>query len=60
VAEFIGDLETRRDLNSMGVRLGQGEFLGPSRDVEEITALQAPPHPEIASSVNPVGDSVTT
>ena len=60
VAEFIGDLETRRDLISMGVRLGQGEFLGPSRDVEEITALQAPPHPEIASSVNPVGDSVPT
>jgi hypothetical protein len=44
----------------MGVRLGQGELLGPSRDVEEIAALQAPPHPEIASIADPVGDSVNT
>jgi EAL domain-containing protein (putative c-di-GMP-specific phosphodiesterase class I) len=42
VAEFIGDLETRRDLISMGVRLGEGEFLGPSRDVGDIAALHAP------------------
>lgn len=39
VAEFVGDLETRQELLAMGVRLGQGEFLGPSRDVEEIDAL---------------------
>lgn len=59
VAEFIGDLETRRDLIAMGVRLGQGEFLGPSRDVGEIDALQAPTPTEQASPADPVGDSPT-
>ena len=40
VAEFVGDQETRQELLSMGVRLGQGAFLGPSRDVGEIKTLQ--------------------
>ena len=40
VAEFVGDQETRQELIAMGVRLGQGAFLGPSRDVREIESLQ--------------------
>jgi len=40
VAEFVGDQETRQELLAMGVRLGQGAFLGPSRDVGEIKSLQ--------------------
>ena len=40
VAEFVGDEETRQELLAMGVRLGQGAFLGPSRDVGEIKSLQ--------------------
>ena len=40
VAEFVGDLETRQELLTMGVTLGQGAFLGPSRDVHDIPALQ--------------------
>ena len=40
VAEFVGDLETRQELLAMGVTLGQGAFLGPSRDVHDIPALQ--------------------
>ena len=40
VAEFVGDQDTRRELVAMGVRLGQGAFLGPSRDVQEVSALQ--------------------
>jgi len=40
VAEFVGDQETRQELLAMGVRLGQGAFLGPSRDVGEIESLQ--------------------
>ena len=41
VAEFVGDQETRQELLAMGVRLGQGAFLGPSRDVGEIKSLQS-------------------
>ncbi len=41
VAEFVGDLETRQELIGMGVRLGQGAFLGPARDVDDIEALHA-------------------
>ena len=40
VAEFVGDLETRQELLTMWVTLGQGAFLGPSRDVHDIPALQ--------------------
>ncbi|MCP9904661.1 EAL domain-containing protein [Cyanobium sp. BA5m-10] len=40
VAEFVGDRETRQELLAMGVTLGQGAFLGPSRDVHDIPALQ--------------------
>jgi diguanylate cyclase (GGDEF)-like protein/PAS domain S-box-containing protein len=40
VAEFVGDQETRQKLLAMGVRLGQGAFLGPSRDIHEVEALQ--------------------
>ena len=40
VAEFVGDRETRQELLAMGVRLGQGAFLGPSRDVRQIEGLQ--------------------
>ena len=40
VAEFVGDQETREKLLAMGVRLGQGAFLGPSCDIGEIDALQ--------------------
>lgn len=41
VAEFVGDLETRQELIGMGVELGQGAFLGPARNVDDIDALQA-------------------
>jgi len=41
VAEFVGDIETRQELLAMGVTLGQGAFLGPSRDVHDIPALQS-------------------
>jgi diguanylate cyclase (GGDEF)-like protein/PAS domain S-box-containing protein len=40
VAEFVGDLDTRQKLLAMGVRLGQGAFLGPTRDITEVEALQ--------------------
>ena len=40
VASFVGNLETRKELLQMGIRYGQGAFLGPSRDVVEIPALQ--------------------
>ena len=40
VAEFVGDRETRQELLAMGVTLGQGAFLGPSRYVHDIPALQ--------------------
>jgi diguanylate cyclase (GGDEF)-like protein/PAS domain S-box-containing protein len=40
VAEFVGDQETRQKLLAMGVHLGQGVFLGPSRDIQEVEALQ--------------------
>jgi EAL domain-containing protein (putative c-di-GMP-specific phosphodiesterase class I) len=40
IAEFVGDQETREKLLAMGVRLGQGAFLGPSCDIDEIDALQ--------------------
>ena len=43
VAEFVGDLETRQELLGMGVRLGQGSFLGPPQDLSEIEALQSHP-----------------
>jgi len=40
VAEFVGDLDTRQKLLAMGVPLGQGAFLGPTRDITEVEALQ--------------------
>jgi EAL domain-containing protein (putative c-di-GMP-specific phosphodiesterase class I) len=40
VAEFVGDQETRQQLLAMGVHLGQGAFLGPSRDIMEIDAFK--------------------
>lgn len=40
VAEFVGDQETRQKLLAMGVHLGQGAFLGPSRDILEVDAFQ--------------------
>ena len=58
VAEFVGDQETRQELIAMGVRLGQGAFLGPSRDVREIESLQpqgAQQDPQTVTSPTEVG-----
>jgi EAL domain-containing protein (putative c-di-GMP-specific phosphodiesterase class I) len=60
VAEFVGDRETRQELLAMGVRLGQGAFLGPSRDVGEIEGLQphgAQPDPLTVTSPTEAGAS---
>ena len=60
VAEFVGDRETRQELLAMGVRLGQGAFLGPSRDVLEIESLQphgAQPAPQTVTSPTEPGAS---
>jgi EAL domain-containing protein (putative c-di-GMP-specific phosphodiesterase class I) len=60
VAEFVGDSETRQELLTMGVRLGQGAFLGPSRDVLEIESLQphgAQPDPQTVTSPTEAGAS---
>lgn len=60
VAEFVGDQETRQDLLEMGVRLGQGAFLGPARDVLEIQSLQphgAQPDPQTVTSPTEAGAS---
>ena len=60
VAEFVGDQETRQELIAMGVRLGQGAFLGPSRDVREIESLQpqgAQQDPQTVTSPTEAGAS---